>query len=261
MSTTTATKERRKGFRCLSVRAILEGHKTQFREVVKLPDLQSWQLTSGAKDWHFIECSHSVENCNDFIAGFSDKRGTIEIVKCPYGKPADPDFDRPADRLWVRETHRYWFPDWTDPPAHPCRCRYKADNSLVELAVEWEEGLQFSTPEDVGLDVEPIKWRPSIFMPRWASRITLEITAVRVERLQSISEADARAEGVRLSQRAVSPSKAQNFWWDYLRSEPSCPWARESFGTLWESINGPDGPGSWDANPWVWVVEFRRVQP
>ncbi len=265
MNTTTAIKERPKDFRVPSVHAILKGHKTQFRKVVKLPDLQPWQLNASVEDWHFIECSHSVENYCDFIAGFSDKRGTIEIVKCPYGKPADPGFDRPADRLWVREAHciessrevayeppfsdgrpirhhndEHWGPWWQQP-------HYRATDPAPEL--------------EIGTGEPGVKWTPSIFMPRWASRITLEITAVRVERLQSISEADARAEGVRLSQRAVSPSKAQSFWWDYLRSEPSCPWARESFGTLWESINGPDGPGSWDANPWVWVVEFRRVQP
>ncbi len=85
--------------------------------------------------------------------------------------------------------------------------------------------------------------RPSIHMPRWASRILLEVTAVRVERLQDISEADAMAEGVG--------------WSDYQDQHGERMEPREAFAALWEQINGP---GSWDANPWVWVVEFRRVE-
>ncbi len=94
------------------------------------------------------------------------------------------------------------------------------------------------------------KWRPSIHMPRWASRITLEITAVRVERLQAISEADAIAEGV--EQYKSGYFKAYNC------KEGFCTTAFVSFMSLWSQINSP---GSWDANPWVWVVEFRRVGP
>jgi hypothetical protein len=227
----STTKERPILFKAEMVRAILEGRKTQTRRI--------------AKEFN------GFQDMDKLLARFPNQQG------CPYGKP--------GDRLWVRETFciessrevtyeppfsdgrpirhhndEHWGPWWQQP-------HYRATDPAPEL--------------EIGTGEPGVKWRPSIFMPRWASRITLEITAVRVERLQSISEADARAEGVRLSQRAVSPSKAQSFWWDYLRSEPSCPWARESFGTLWESINGPDGPGSWDANPWVWVVEFRRVQP
>jgi hypothetical protein len=149
--------------------------------------------------------------------------------------------------------------EWHDTNARTWKCFYGEPGDRLWVWERWngsaETGICYQATEP---DMDGAPWRTSIFMPRWASRITLEITAVRVELLQSISEADARAEGVRLSWRAVSPSKAQSFWWDYLRSEPSCPWARESFGTLWQSINGH---GSWDANPWVWVVEFRRVQP
>jgi hypothetical protein len=237
MSATTSAKERPILFKGEMVRAILDGSKTQTRRVVKRQGDMEFDVNDPFYGPYWLSYATEAD-------------GEDAKVRCPYGKP--------TERLWVRETHRYWFPDWIDSPAYPCRCRYKADDSLVELAVEWEENLQFSTPQDVGLDVESTKWRPSIFMPRWASRITLEITATRVERLQSISETDARAEGVKLRQRAVSPSEAQGFWWDYLRSEPGYRWARESFASLWESINGP---GSWEANPWVWVVEFSRVQP
>ncbi len=119
--------------------------------------------------------------------------------KCPYGKP--------GDRLWVRET---WCPD-----VEPYTFRYKADG---------DEPLE--------------RWRPSIHIPRWASRITLEVVSVRVERLQNISEDDALAEGITLVERGTSPV--------------------DQFNKLWESINGP---GSWEANPWVWVVEFKRIEP
>ena len=129
-------------------------------------------------------------------------------IACPYGKP--------GDRLWVRET-------WHDASSslHSCAL-YRAD----------------------GIDLHWDKWTPSIHMPRWASRITLEITSVRVERLQEISEADAQAEGwTRRPEVSTDPQ---------VHKEA----ARDWFMGLWESINGP---GSWDTNPWVWVIEFRRL--
>lgn len=138
----------------------------------------------------------------------------------PYGQP--------GDRLWVRET-------WARDSEDGALC-YRADIGTGTVADDWQRNI------DDG--AHGYRWRPSIHMPRWASRITLEVVSVRVERLQDISEADAIAEGTqepslvpitgaRLSERAV-------------------------YAALWESINGP---GSWDANPWVWVVEFKRVTP
>lgn len=118
---------------------------------------------------------------------------------CPYGQP--------GDRLWVREA---W--SGADDPSHKHCVHYRADGERAT------------------------RWRPSIHMPRWASRIALEITGVRVERLNDISEADCRAEGL-----GGTVDRAHH-------------WYR----VLWEQINGP---GSWDANPWVWVIEFKRVSP
>jgi hypothetical protein len=201
-----STKERPILFSGPMIRAILAGAKTQTRRVVKLP--------LNERPWHFIECSHSAENCNDFIAGFSDRAGSVICIKCPYGKPADPSFDRPADRLWVRET---WAVQHEYDSAAP---------SEIGASARWH----YAATEDLG----GLRKRPSIFLPRRGSRILLEITDVRVERLQEISDDDARLEG-------------------YDRSHA---FPREWFARLWASINGAD---SWNANPWVWVVSFRMV--
>lgn len=127
-------------------------------------------------------------------------------VLCPYGQP--------GDRLWVRET-------WAPVPSGPCR----PDNPVMYAATVEKPHIW--------------TWKPSIHMPRWASRITLEVTGVRVERLQDISNADCWAEGMCDDN---NPEQKLNRRW---------------FSELWESINGP---GSWEQNPWVWVVEFRRVE-
>jgi hypothetical protein len=134
---------------------------------------------------------------------------------CPYGQT--------GDRLWVRET---WIPRAAESAA-----LYRADYDDAQAS-----GLA-GMYSDRG-------WRPSIHMPRWASRILLEITGVRVERLQDISDHDALAEG-------VSPDMG-------LRWQSGDDTPRGMYGELWESINGP---GSWAADPWVWVVEFKRVTP
>ncbi|MES2355582.1 MAG: hypothetical protein V4568_14530 [Pseudomonadota bacterium] len=129
-------------------------------------------------------------------------------VHCPYGQP--------GYRLWVRET-------WQSNLMKKGCVFYRADQA------------------DIGL-----KWRPSIFMPRWASRITLEVTGVRVERVQDISEENSMAEGTgRWAAETVGHGEK------YI-----CH--RHAFHTLWDSINAERGFG-WDLNPWVWVVEFKRL--
>ncbi len=138
------------------------------------------------------------------------------VHKCPYGKP--------GDRLWVRETHIIATP--TDPPSDKKDVWYRA------------------TPPAF-LPVKSYPWRPSIHMPRWASRILLEVTDVRVERVQEITGKDARLEGAkRYSNNRLSNEQRY----------------REGFAQLWERINAKRGFG-WDKNPWVWVVEFKRIEP
>ena len=136
------------------------------------------------------------------------------VIQCPYGVP--------GDLLWVRET---WA---TTEQAGD----HSADRVVVYRATDpdWET-------------MEGWQWRPSIFMPRWASRLTLRITSVRVERVQEIPEADARAEGFK------------DVVGKYARGDEARIW----FAELWDIINAARGFG-WDTNPWVWVIGFERVQ-
>jgi hypothetical protein len=159
-------------------------------------------------------------DCPYHMGAGQDRKARV----CPYGQP--------GDRLWVRETFAYHVQAIGAKRDEDGPFVYKADGT-----------------EQCRLDD---KWKPSIFMPRWASRILLEIIAVRVERLQDISEEDARSEG-------VANGGCLNCGCD----EPcGCtsphPDARDSFISLWESINGA---GSWDANPFVWILEFQRIEP
>ncbi len=137
--------------------------------------------------------------------------------RCPYGKP--------GDRLWVRET-------WTHEDSWCSGVDCEQPSHVYHRATE-------SYPDSM-------RWRPSIFMPRWASRIDLEVVSVRVERLQEIGEDDAKAEG-------VEPSRAGQDERGPVKTY------RTGFVRAWDTINGKRAP--WVSNPWVWVVEFREVQP
>lgn len=228
---TTAIKEKPILFSSEMVRAILSGQKTQTRRTVKCKDLD--YSGAGGKDspeWN--DPSHwgfETESGDWFMLKPSCVNGDYQIP-CPYGEP--------GTRLWVRETWAdggYRDPDWA------CCVAYRADNSGMNyLCKEGDEPVCLDTP--CKLRPEGVsRWRPSIFMPRWASRISLEITDVRVERLQDISEADAKAEGVE--------SGVQ--WKDGF-----CESYVMQYERLWNSINGPD---SWNTNPWVWVISFKRI--
>lgn len=156
--------------------------------------------------------------------GAGNEDGDCWII-CPFGSP--------GDRLYGREK-------W----AHDAR-------SLEECRAAHEDimgGMSYG-PYYHATEVAPdtLKWRPSIHMPRWASRITLELTEVRVQRLQEISEADARAEGAPgYEEGADAPPPDGDHEWSY----------RASFSRLWESVNGP---GSWAANQWLWAMTLRRI--
>lgn len=207
------------------VRAILEGRKTQTRRMVKPqpPCLCEYEI-NGAKS-HAL-CFHRVEitpegNCR------GSKPARLWVPPTPKSKDhrLPCPFGVPGDRLYVRET-------WScmeQKPHAGCEVAYRADLNGGSSQV-WEP------------------WAPSIHMPRWASRITLEVTNVRVERLQDISEADALAEGVTIKPNAGIASKFLEMRGEKLSA------AQLEFWHLWQSVYK-----SWDDNPWVWVVEFSRA--
>jgi hypothetical protein len=154
------------------------------------------------------------------------------VDRCPYGTA--------GERLWVRET---WTPDHA--PFYPhFPVAYRADAGF-----DYERNDKGETYSPEQKAWFPYRWRPSIHMPRIASRITLEITGVRVERLQDISHEDAIAEGI----EPIEPKG----WKDYRGTAQRYMSPVTSFQSLWFSINGLE---SWQSNPWVWVVEFRKLE-
>ncbi len=194
------------------VLAILDGRKTQTRRVVSLPGFRKSMEHPGT--WYY-----------------QDKKGRWQCLttgelatKCPCGQP--------GDQLWVRET---WKAEELESGLDGVR--YAADNAFVAIQNTRQAAEQWG---DAAFDRHGKRhtgWRPSIFMPRWASRIQLEVVRVRVQRLHEISSYDACAEGI------VPPDHGGPV---------------RQFAELWQTINESRGYG-WDVNPWVWVVEFKRI--
>lgn len=227
-------------FNASMVRAILSGQKTQTRRILKPQP----QMVQGKRiaPW---------EGDGVTLMRLLEQTGK----RCPYGQP--------GDRLWVRETWRIgsWWDDdrsfWLDYCDGPRKERLECpDADMAERLIRQtgEDLRKRNVQPTNGTMYEwapgesPLRWRPGIHMPRWASRITLEITGVRLERLRSISEADAVAEGV----AKHDDGKFSN----YLSKSGFTFNAVSSFRSLWESINGPD---SWTQNPWVWALDFKRA--
>ena len=207
------SKERPILFNAPMVRAILDGSKTQTRRIVKPKKVFSPYLpyTNARFDERGNYCFDSGPNVHNHI-GLSDPN--IAKQWCPYS--LCDGYDEAPGRLWVRETHL--------PKASGTI--YRADYSEFEAA---------------GLGGVYGGWKPSIFCKREHSRILLEITGVRVERLQDISDEDAIAEGAAGGHGSIPG-------YNYAATP------LEHYRHIWESINGP---GSWDVNPWVWVIEFK----
>lgn len=189
------------------VRAILDGRKTQTRRPVKFP---------------FKDRNLGCELSGNELAG---ELSSGNYLNSPFGKP--------GDRIWVRETFQGPLFDIDQMDAY-CKdsapfektqfCVYKADGKPAPEFFDADDNLHCC-------------WRPSIHMQRWASRLLLEITSVRVERIRSMSQDDARAEGVIAASGSMEAGLA--------------------FRELWDSIYGEE---SWKANPWVWVIEFERIE-
>ncbi len=236
-------KERGMIFNGEMVRAILDGRKTQTRRVVKFkPREPGLNLNfSGLKLSHYCTGDASsgyVLASRGAMGCWNDK---TYPAHCPYGQP--------GDRIWVRETFQGPLFDYDHMNAYnedkskfekPEFCVYKADGKPAPEFFDADDNLHCC-------------WRPSIHMPRWASRILLEITDVRVERLNSISEADAAREG--LIKLPATGRYCINQGDQYFGGASHD--AREVFSWLWKSIYGDD---SWQANPWVWVIKFKRIE-
>lgn len=216
-------KERPILFSAPMVRAILDGRKTQTRRVMKHPpdDDGVWLEDRDGAPWP---------------RAYIDDAANDDWLTCPYGKR--------GDRLWVRETWNEFDPIEIPTDRYGRRAPYVGCQGSRKIS--WVAAYAADGPLAHQSDGSPATWRPSIHMPRWASRIMLEITGVRVERLQSITQRDVFREGLRNAQ--------QNEIEDLYPKRSML--SRDCFAHLWESINGK---GSWDANPWVWVLEFEKV--
>lgn len=190
-----------------SVQAILDGRKTQTRRVVK----------NNPKNIFKFNCTKLIEKGLEFF-GFcgEDKRVISKHIKCPYGKK--------GDRLWVKES----FHKYEEDGEHIVYKNPKEPTRVFKRFESYEVG----------------KWNSPLFMPRSLSRLTLEITNIRVERLQDITEDDAIAEGIK--PLLVPPDGG---------SQPYV----EGYRYLWDKLNAKRGY-SWESNPFVWVIEFRRLE-
>ena len=245
-------------FNAEMVRAILDGRKTQTRRIVKPhpPAGFEWQgvileTTGDQRDvgkasWRLYPDSHNV--------------------RCPYGLT--------DDHLWVKEAWRIY--GWHD--GEPYYLQYKADGAKLDEPgdseyMDEDKYLQYYMDssddcEKAGLKTEgdfyvfedgepPTRWRPSIFMPRWASRISLEITKMRVERLQDITYEDAVGEGTP-GAGLIGGNIAMLVTGTDNMEDCEKELRKSMFASLWDEINKKRGYG-WEVNPWVWVIDFERI--
>ncbi|HAU5602447.1 hypothetical protein ACEWB5_16525 [Citrobacter koseri] len=217
------SKERGMIFNAEMVRAILDGRKTQTRRVVKGVEgadsfTPEWDING---EQIFVVCGEKDHTQMNPVLG---------AISCPFGAV--------GDRIWVRETFQgplvseELFEEYRAYPEKfetPQYCEYAADGGAKPEYCDLDDNLRHG-------------WRPSIHMPRWASRILLEITDVRVERLHDIGEEDAKAEGATPATYRITPPEAVY---------------RVGFGDIWRSIYGDE---NWHSNPWVWVIEFKRIE-
>ena len=201
------------------IRAILEGRKTQTRRVVT-----SIAGKGRIRELHRSDTPGYDLAFRDSCGRWNDMRFADVAARSPFGVP--------GDRLWVRETWCFAHPEYHDQ-AEGVR---RGDRPVRDEMPWW---CHYAATDD---DVDEPKWSPSIHMPRWASRLTLRVTSVRVERVQDISEADARAEGV-----TPFPHDPEGDCWTDGKH-------RTAFEHLWGAINGWE---SWRDNPWVWAVGFE----
>ncbi|WP_434058157.1 hypothetical protein [Enterobacter kobei] len=227
-------KERGMIFNGEMVRAILDGRKTQTRRIMKVQPSDGFHPTHNGCDLDL--------NAHWYTPGVVDKNGYLQPAKKDVFGVADENegytcpFGAVGDRIWVRET-------WAEAGAGAPDLKLYRANYPEHVPTHYEN----VPPAD------EIRWTPSIHMPRRACRLTLEITGVRVERLNGISETDAEAEGIDME----ALFDAQDCY-DCIADHNMTgrPTATGAFKYLWESIYGEE---SWKSNPWVWVIEFKVV--
>lgn len=231
--------------------AVKDNRKTQTRRELNLDRLKPARGCDVERDFHSVG-GFRLQKDGTWGAYLEKFPGTcMGFIKCPYGKV--------GDRLWVREAWRVASVNHNIPRAQFYTVQFRdfgvlphpqPDRSLFEPLVA-KDKFESGDISSFG------RWRPSIHMPRWASRVTLEITGIRVERLQCIWYEDAIAEGIeRIGNAKINPRDFTSCWCDYTKSQPYWNSPIDSFHSLWESINGP---ASWKANPFVWVVSFKKI--
>ncbi len=271
------------------VRAILEGRKTQTRRVVKVRSELPPAWATFASEGHSLMQDGKPHPVGSFF--WSEEQQPGQPLKSLRRWPVLPEkhsmagdwywtpspYGKVGERLWVRETCRAdELDNGLDGVRYPADGAFRAIEDSSEAAERWLE--LYAYRGQTGATV------PAIHMPRWASRITLEITGVRVERMQSISEADAIAEGAVYTDFGIEPPKGsisldggrtfhpvvhgtqRNGWhMGDATSHTQCMGsAKYAFANLINRLHGGEnwnlkGPGLWEANPWVWVVQFRRI--
>ena len=217
-------KERPILFSAPMVRAILTDAKTQTRRIVG--PQQPKPSTSDPYELELTERDGTV-TCYT--------REQFVAAKCRYGQV--------GDRLWLRETHaQFSVGEGMDRPVPQC-VAYRASCD--------DDSFTYVNGRGAIMQLRVVKWTPAIHMPRWASRITLEITDIRVQPLHEISDADARAEGIDLGIQQQCTVNGEPGHVAFFN-------ARTAFAYLWDSVNGKRAP--WKSNPWVWTVTFKRIE-
>lgn len=237
---TSQAKERPILFSGPMVRAILDGRKTATRRALSARDLKEIDYAVRLGECHALPAEGDSMHPNDT---------SYYAELCRFGLP--------GDRLWVRET-------WLEDPEDDGSWAYTQYMGCKGSPLS-DIPKRFQKPEHcifrASWDGPALRWRPSIHMPRWASRILLEITDLRVERLQDgEGETDSESRYVAEGIHRIHHGDGEHYYHPF-KSEPGPGnWADpfDAWRELWVSINGAD---SWNTNPWVWVVEFKRVQP
>lgn len=228
------------------VQAILEGRKTQTRRIVNPQELSHtrWRYCGHSKDGeHEVPRPVDGPRPHDRWYWWRNNISHDWILQCPYGEP--------GDILWVRET-------WQHAKSTHCHCPQSSEPSPCD---EWSNGIGCRSNRGKVVyaadGASEVLWKPSIHMPKEACRLFLRIKSVRVERLQDISEQDAIAEGVQYWADDHDTELLDATFRNYKTGERNLVTSYSSFQSLWQKINGDE---SWGSNPWVWVIEFERIE-